>query len=381
MANVRKFTRGAIGHMCAHFERKQQYNKETKQMEYVRFGNQEIDTSRSHLNYNLAPERKSQSEFIKQRCGEVYCHGRKDVNVLCSWVVTAPKDLDPAEHDKFFRSSYQFLEDRYGKDNVVSAYVHKDESGQPHMHFAWVPVAFDVKRQRQTVSAKMVIARKELQEFHPALQKHLEAELGHPVSVLTGELSDRPDLTLAQYKSYKELCKSLENGQKQASELSETIRQMEGRLELIRAEYEPKKAYLDEFARQQESIHEGVREHKGLFGKVKSVEMSPEKWDNHAMAYMDKQATKHMEQTAQQLIRELQSTRTGQYLADLEDDVKQLKKQLYEYQKANQRMSREIERINKAFELNPKLLEDFEKTEKQIARLEHRDHDLGGLSR
>lgn len=379
MANVRKFTRGAIGHMCAHYERKQQYNKETKQMEYVKFGNQEIDTARSHLNYNLAPERKSQSEFIKQRCSEVYCHGRKDVNVLCSWVVTAPKDLDPAEHDKFFKSSYQFLEDRYGKDNVVSAYVHKDESGQPHMHFAWVPVAFDVKRQRQTVSAKMVIARKELQEFHPALQKHLEAELGHPVSVLTGELSDRPDLTLAQYKSYKELCKSLENGQKQASELSETIRQMEGRLELIRAEYEPKKAYLDEFARQQESIHEGVREHKGLFGKVKSVEMSPEKWDNHAMAYMDKQATKHMEQTAQQLIRELQSTRTGQYLADLEDDVKQLKKQLYEYQKANQRMSREIERINKAFELNPKLLEDFEKTEKQIARLEHRD--IGGHSR
>lgn len=379
MANVRKFTRGAIGHMCAHFERKQQYNKETKQMEYVKFGNQEIDTARSHLNYNLAPERKSQSEFIKQRCSEVYCHGRKDVNVLCSWVVTAPKDLDPAEHDKFFKSSYQFLEDRYGKDNVVSAYVHKDESGQPHMHFAWVPVAFDVKRQRQTVSAKMVIARKELQEFHPALQKHLEAELGHPVSVLTGDLSDRPDLTLAQYKSYRELCKSLENGQQQASELSETIRQMEGRLELIRAEYEPKKAYLDEFARQQAgSIHEGVREHKGLFGKVKSVEMSPEKWNNHAMAYMDMQATKHMEQTAQQLIRELQSTRTGQYLADLEDDVKQLKKQLYEYQKANQRMSREIERINKAFELNPKLLEDFKKTEKQIARLEHRDH---GLSR
>lgn len=365
MANVRKFTRGAIGHMCKHFERGLDQDGKL-----VNYGNQDIDPSKSHLNYNLAPERASQSDFIKQRCSEVYCHNRKDVNVLCSWVVTAPKDLDPAEHEQFFKSSYQFLEDRYGKDNVVSAWVHMDESGQPHMHYAWVPVAYDVKKERLTVSAKMVIAKKELQEFHPALQRHLETELGHPVSVLTGELSNRPDLSMEQYKSYMQLLKDIEQGQKQVSELTESIQRLEGKLELVQAEYEPKKAYLEAFANEQENIHEGVSEHKSIFGKVKAVEMSPEKWDNHAMAYMDKQATKRMEETALRVVREFQRSRSAELYNSLHSEIAELKKSLDEYRKSNARMAKEIERINKAIEINPKVWEEFAKAEKQIKAME-----------
>ena len=36
---------------------------------------------------------------------------------MCSWVVTAPKDLDPKQQDDFFKESYKFLENRYGKEN------------------------------------------------------------------------------------------------------------------------------------------------------------------------------------------------------------------------------------------------------------------------
>ena len=43
----------------------------------------------------MGPKRNiSQGDFVKKRCNEVKCLNRKDVNVMCSWVITAPKDLD-----------------------------------------------------------------------------------------------------------------------------------------------------------------------------------------------------------------------------------------------------------------------------------------------
>ena len=101
MAHVAKYTRGALGHMFAHYER-----AKGKDNEYIKFGNENIDTSKSHLNYNLGPKRNiSQGDFVKKRCNEVKCLNRKDVNVMCSWVITAPKDLDLKQQKKFFIES------------------------------------------------------------------------------------------------------------------------------------------------------------------------------------------------------------------------------------------------------------------------------------
>ena len=154
MAHVAKYTRGALGHMFAHYER-----AKGKDNEYIKFGNENIDTSKSHLNYNLGPKRNiSQGDFVKKRCNEVKCLNRKDVNVMCSWVITAPKDLDLKQQKKFFIESYKFLESRYGADNVISAYVHLDEV-TPHMHFSFVPVIYDAKKDVLKVSAKQKISK------------------------------------------------------------------------------------------------------------------------------------------------------------------------------------------------------------------------------
>lgn len=173
MAHVKKFTRATCGHMFAHFDRKAH-----------NITNENLDKSRTHLNYNLATHQEmEQGDFIKKRCSEVYCQNRKDVNVMCSWAVTVPKDLPEAEHKEFFKASYEFLEKRYGKENVISAYVHMDEK-TPHMHFAFVPVTYDEKNNREKVSAKEVVNRYDLQTFHVDLQRVLERELGHEVNVL-----------------------------------------------------------------------------------------------------------------------------------------------------------------------------------------------------
>ena len=178
MAHVAKYTASALGQLCQHYER-----KKNEQGEYISFGNQDIDLTRTHLNYNLAPEREQgQVAFIRQRCSEVRCQKRSDVNVMCSWVVTLPKNIgfysaqaharQDAAADAFFERSYRFMADRYGKENVLSAYVHMDEN-MPHMHFAFVPVVADRRRGGEKVSAKEAITKRELQVFHSELSQHL----------------------------------------------------------------------------------------------------------------------------------------------------------------------------------------------------------------
>lgn len=184
MANAQKYTKSACGHMTAHYER-----AKDKDGEYIKFGNQNIDPQRTHLNYNLAPLRGSgQIDFIRQRTTEARTLNRADVNVMVSWVVTLPKyqkivtdpniahvsfDKDMAER-LFFQRTYDFLADRYGEKNVVSAYVHMDEV-TPHMHFAFVPVTEDKKRGGEKVSAKQVVDRKDLQTFHTDLERYLDS--------------------------------------------------------------------------------------------------------------------------------------------------------------------------------------------------------------
>lgn len=220
MANFDKWGRGGAGHLLKHFERAQELNKETGEMEYVKFGNRDIDPSRTHLNYNLAPERpEGQYQFIKNRCSEVYCLGRKDVNVLCSWIVTASATLDPADEDAFFRASYETLADNYGEQNVVSAYVHKDESGRSHMHFAFIPVVYDKDKERFTVNAKKCVTRADLRNFHPWLEAELEQRLGFHVDVINEATKDG-NKTVSQLKQEREL----EKQRKAAEKTAEAVR-------------------------------------------------------------------------------------------------------------------------------------------------------------
>ena len=78
MAHFAKYTRGSCGGLTKHYER-----AKDKDGNYYRFKNEEIDPTRTHLNYNLAPHNEKQLEFIKERLSEVYCLKRDDVKVMC----------------------------------------------------------------------------------------------------------------------------------------------------------------------------------------------------------------------------------------------------------------------------------------------------------
>lgn len=179
--NCEKFTRNQSGNILVHCDRSDP-NRTYK--------NQEIDHSKTYLNYNLAPEHKGMTdyEFMKKRCEEFKILKRKDVNWLISWVITMPADYT-GNKALFFREAYNFMENRYGKDNVVSAYVHLDETS-PHMHFCFVPVIFDKKKQEYKVNAKQCINKVELKQIHPEMQEYLENKLQTKVNILNGATAE-----------------------------------------------------------------------------------------------------------------------------------------------------------------------------------------------
>ena len=94
--------------------------------------------------------------------------------------------VQPEDSHAFFLAVYEFLSNRYGKKNVVSAYVHMDEIGQtPHMHFCFVPVQ-TLEDGSEKLNAKAIVDKNELRTFHPALQKAVDQSLGYHVSIQNG---------------------------------------------------------------------------------------------------------------------------------------------------------------------------------------------------
>lgn len=168
MAHVAKYTRGAIQGLSNHLDRKTENH-----------ANKDIDVSKSHLNYDLNQNQGDTISRLNERLEQVYCMNRKDVKAVADWIVTLPKELEdrPADEQRqFFQATKDFLDKQYGEENNISANVHMDET-TPHMHYAFVPVVYDKKKQREKVSAKIVLNRNHLQSFHDDLDKHLKAEI------------------------------------------------------------------------------------------------------------------------------------------------------------------------------------------------------------
>lgn len=148
----------------------------------------DIDPTRTRLNYNLAAKEQPlpQAEFVERRLSEIYCHKSALRNGVVDWVVTLP---DMAQYEgrerEFFEASYGFLAERYGRGNVISAYVHMDEA-QPHMHFAFVPVAEDPKHEQgfklsrkavntcERFDAKTATTKRDTREYSKQLHEQLD---------------------------------------------------------------------------------------------------------------------------------------------------------------------------------------------------------------
>lgn len=148
------------------------------QRENKSYSNTDIDINKSSFNYDLVNEQlisfnKKIKNIIdtKRKADRAL---RKDAVVYCECIISSDNDffknLELEEQKRFFDVSLKFLENRIGKDNLVSATVHLDET-TPHMHFGFVPMNAD-----GSLSAKKMVNRsflREIQENLPyTLKKH-----------------------------------------------------------------------------------------------------------------------------------------------------------------------------------------------------------------
>ena len=194
--------------------------------------NKDIDSERTHLNYNMAADDQPlpQKQFLTKRLGEIRTNGRKNQNVMCDWIVTQPQDVRPEDSRKFFMAAYDFLADKYGRQNVISSYVHMDEIGNtPHMHFCFIPVEI-MEDGSEKLNAKAVISRTSLQKFHPELQKAMDEAMGYHISITTGETKAQGgNKTVKQLKEETEEKKKLPQGKKKrfSNDISYTAEESE----------------------------------------------------------------------------------------------------------------------------------------------------------
>ncbi|NBJ84097.1 hypothetical protein D5274_20355, partial [bacterium 1XD42-94] len=198
VVRVQKMTRGAIKGIEIHDRREKDHS----------LTNPDIDFSKSGENYDLCPaQNESFSEAVQRRIEQLDLKRavRKDAVLMAQVIVTSDgaffdglKDVDedaynawaerrascsheayisgvpftedyigglsdspPMQADRsrqFFQDAYDFLAERYGRENVISATVHLDEA-TPHMHFNFVPVTPDGR-----LSAKDVLTKQSLTE-------------------------------------------------------------------------------------------------------------------------------------------------------------------------------------------------------------------------
>lgn len=392
MAHMMKHTKASCGHMFAHFDRKAE-----------NISNENLDRTRTHLNYNLAiHQQMDQGEFVRKRCSEVRCQNRKDVNVMVSWVITAPKDLPETEHRAFFQASYDFCKKRYGIDNVVSAYVHMDEV-TPHMHFAFVPVVRTLKPDKKNpniatevvkVSAKECVNRYDLQSFHESLQQYVEHELGHQVSILNEATKEgnRSIEELKRQSATERLQKATEKASKIVSEAQTQAQVVNDSLIVVKAEYEAKKAYV----RQADDVShvsmmypaEAKVIEKGFIHKKKFVTVPAEMWEAKHISANEKSYLQKANETLESNLKEFRNTTSSKYLSSLMQRVKELEKNndslrsenctlRAKLNKAMHEVDKTIEKINKVLgKLPEEMVSRFVKEWKSPERSRNRGFDM-----
>jgi len=198
---MKKYNKTNYSHLLDH------YTRYGGNYQYVKFGNREINTALTHLNYSLVNPTllvknqlrdrvKMVDDQYKKAGGKVPT--RKDRIIMIGCVIDCPAELvDTGREDEFFQLAYQWQCELFGKENVIECVVHKDEvhayfdpmtnkweTSRWHMHSAVVPVIKDEVFNADKILAKEFTSRAKLTSYHRDLDDYIYKSMG--VHTLTG---------------------------------------------------------------------------------------------------------------------------------------------------------------------------------------------------
>ncbi len=224
--------------------------------------NKEIETDKSHLNYDLI-SCNNYKEAIDKELSERYTKTsaiRKDAVVATEFLFTSDTEffdkLSPGEEKKYFEKCLDFLKEKFGEKNIISAKVHKDEK-TPHLHAVIIPLHNDGSLSMK----KYVDSKKDLMKLQDSFFEKISKEF--------------PQLERGQSKTITE------SKHKDLKELKKETNYLENQLDLHNKKISIQKDKIsslninDEFKNLKEKFDKNVKEKtRGIFEKETYYEVS-----------------------------------------------------------------------------------------------------------
>lgn len=149
-----------------------------KEMEQDRKGtirNEDIDLERTKHNYDLVESDKNLYQRVKERVEYAKKNGsrvQKNSVVMYSNILTVSQKQAEVWGEKrtknYFETCKEYFSKEFGKENVVSAKVHLDETA-PHMHLHFVPF----NKETGKLQARVAMNKKKVNQIHDDLPKFL----------------------------------------------------------------------------------------------------------------------------------------------------------------------------------------------------------------
>lgn len=265
MAHLAKFGAAEFGRLYAHWARE----KDSKG-EYITYRDEKeqgghIHRDMTQQNYTIG-EIHDRS-WVKTRLQGVYQKPNQKRPVQsCDIIVTLPKteSNDPETVRQFMQAAYDSLTRMYGQhNNTIGCWVHLDEA-QPHLHYAFLPIAKRRSRQKPEYTEKLSTRaywskKSALQDMHKTLQADISVALGHPVEITNGATKAQGgNKTIGQLKAEtKALQTSLETSRARSQKDIESVAAKEYR-PLIGSNYY--RLSPDQYARLRQMAQSGLEQ-------------------------------------------------------------------------------------------------------------------------
>lgn len=200
MAHIAKYKAASCGHMLAHYRRDasslERDNIDPKRvkndMVVAHYTNKDgqlvvgrVVPRDGEPNWGTVERRIERVNEAQKAAGKRAT--RKDAVVMADVVVTLPDNVRKGDEDRFFRLTYWYLSNKFGIDNMMGGFVHKDEvlkDGTPardHMHVPFTPI-LDGR-----FNYKKMCPRAFYQSLHKELGDYLEKQMGYRPEVELGD--------------------------------------------------------------------------------------------------------------------------------------------------------------------------------------------------
>lgn len=194
-----------------HTQKNQMSDVKGKEKEQEREGeikNEDIDLSRTKYNFDIVNSELNLYQRVKERVTYAKENGsrvQKNSVVMYSNILTVPEDTAKMWGDektaRYFEACYEYFGNEFGKENVVGAKVHLDET-TPHMHLHFVPFNKDTGK----LQARVAMNKAKINHIHNSLPAFLQ-EKGFDVVRGSGKTKGK---NIEDVHEYKEVVRAID---------------------------------------------------------------------------------------------------------------------------------------------------------------------------